>query len=208
MFVFFLFTMGVTLVIMPHCSSLTQLFILAGINGFSIGSFDTAINVWILEIWAEDSGPFMQALHFTYGIGSFVAPLICEPFLSTESIHTGSHGAPMASSAGGGVESTTLSSSALLANASQVGLVGLATNVIADVDEFVIYIPYAIAGGLTVLGSILVFVLYLHKPYIAPTKPKVEYDVKPGQESCQGRLIGRGFGRELLLKSFFFFPIL
>lgn len=54
MFVFFLILMGVTLAFIPHCSNMTQLFILAGINGFSIGSFDTAINVWILEIWAED----------------------------------------------------------------------------------------------------------------------------------------------------------
>lgn len=71
---------------MPHCNSLTALFSLAGLNGFSIGSFDTAINVWLLEIWQEESGPYMQALHFTYGLGSFVAPLICEPFLSGESV--------------------------------------------------------------------------------------------------------------------------
>lgn len=46
--------MGVTLAVIPHCATLTQMLILAGINGFSIGSFDTAINVWILEIWEED----------------------------------------------------------------------------------------------------------------------------------------------------------
>ena len=53
-FVFFLILMGVTLAFIPHCANLTQLFILAGINGFSIGSFDTAINVWILEIWGDE----------------------------------------------------------------------------------------------------------------------------------------------------------
>ena len=46
--------MGVTLALMPHVTGLTWLFVLAGINGFSIGSFDTAINVWVLEIWAEE----------------------------------------------------------------------------------------------------------------------------------------------------------
>lgn len=52
-FVFFLTLMGVTLAIIPHCTTMTQMLILASVNGFSIGTFDTAINVWILEIWEE-----------------------------------------------------------------------------------------------------------------------------------------------------------
>ena len=143
--------MGLTLAFMPHCSSISQLFILAGINGFSIGAFDTAINVWILEIWQEGSGPFMQALHFTYGIGSFVAPLICEPFLSSEAVHSG-HGAPSPSKApASGVNSTQ----------------DIAHGVIDPID-FLIYIPYAIAGAITVVSAMIVLGLYYYKAYEPP----------------------------------------
>ena len=36
----------------------------------------------LLNIWeGRDSGPYMHALHFTFGIGAFLAPLISRPFL-------------------------------------------------------------------------------------------------------------------------------
>ncbi len=35
-----------------------------------------------LNIWGMNSGPYMQALHFSFGVGAFVAPLIAEPFLA------------------------------------------------------------------------------------------------------------------------------
>lgn len=207
-FVFFLTLMGVTLAIIPHCTTMTQMLILASVNGFSIGTFDTAINVWILEIWEEKSGPFMQALHFTYGIGSFVAPLICEPFLSSESIHSGAHGVPMTSSSSStsgessaltvmaGVTSTpssvapttmaTLASAerlisslnetaaGTLLNASEVDGMLVDSAVLHAIDpiDFLIYIPYAIAGTITVVSSAVVLFLYYYRPYQPPTKKK------------------------------------
>ena len=39
-------------------------------------------NVLCLNIWGMNSGPYMQALHFSFGVGAFVAPLIAEPFLA------------------------------------------------------------------------------------------------------------------------------
>ena len=39
-------------------------------------------NVMCVQIWGEDNGPWMQALHFSFGLGAFVAPLLAEPFLS------------------------------------------------------------------------------------------------------------------------------
>ena len=35
-----------------------------------------------LQIWGRSSGPYIQALHFSFGLGAFVAPLIAEPLLS------------------------------------------------------------------------------------------------------------------------------
>ena len=43
---------------------------------------DTGGNVLILNIWSgRDSGPYMHALHFTFGLGAFLAPVIARPFL-------------------------------------------------------------------------------------------------------------------------------
>ncbi|CAL1291799.1 unnamed protein product [Larinioides sclopetarius] len=51
------------------------------LSGFSMGALDTGLNVCCLNLWGKDSGPFYQALHFTYSFGSLLAPLIVAPFL-------------------------------------------------------------------------------------------------------------------------------
>ena len=38
-------------------------------------------NVICIHLWDRDSGPYMQALHFSFGLGAFVSPLLAEPFL-------------------------------------------------------------------------------------------------------------------------------
>ena len=35
-----------------------------------------------LNTWGRQSAPYMQTLHFSFGLGAFVAPLVAEPFLS------------------------------------------------------------------------------------------------------------------------------
>lgn len=48
------------------------------------GGSDTAITAWVIELWAEKSGPFLNALHFAFGSGSILAPLIARPFLTSD----------------------------------------------------------------------------------------------------------------------------
>ena len=58
-------------------------------QGFGGGSLDTGGNVAILKIWENrDSGPYMHALHFTFGLGAFIAPLIARPFLFVDDSRT------------------------------------------------------------------------------------------------------------------------
>ena len=45
-------------------------------------------NVVCLELWGRQSAPYMQALHFSFGLGAFVAPLVAAPFLSTLPVAT------------------------------------------------------------------------------------------------------------------------
>jgi FHS family Na+ dependent glucose MFS transporter 1 len=39
-------------------------------------------NALCMDSWIGfDSGPFMHTIHFSFGIGAFIAPIIAEPFL-------------------------------------------------------------------------------------------------------------------------------
>lgn len=67
--------------VIPWNRSVTQLSATLFAMGLGGGGLDAAGNVWLLHMWGKSSGPFMQALHFTFGLGAFIAPLIAEPFL-------------------------------------------------------------------------------------------------------------------------------
>ena len=54
-------------------------------QGFGSGCLDTGGNAVLLQTWAgRDSGPYMHALHFTFGLGAFLGPLVARPFLITQ----------------------------------------------------------------------------------------------------------------------------
>ncbi|PRD26759.1 UNVERIFIED_CONTAM: Sodium-dependent glucose transporter 1 [Trichonephila clavipes] len=52
-------------------------------TGYLIGSL-TGSNASCLRIWGKKGAPFLQGLHFTYGLGGFIAPLLAAPFLSAQ----------------------------------------------------------------------------------------------------------------------------
>ena len=41
-------------------------------------------NVTLLQLWGKENAPYIQALHFIFGVGALVGPLVAEPFLSTQ----------------------------------------------------------------------------------------------------------------------------
>ena len=69
---------------LPYCPSLPSLYTVALLGGLASGSLDTGGNVLLLNIWSgRDSGPYMHALHFTFGIGAFLAPVVAGHSSST-----------------------------------------------------------------------------------------------------------------------------
>ncbi|KAF8788839.1 sodium-dependent glucose transporter 1A-like [Argiope bruennichi] len=78
------FVMAVTTTLIPWCRTLWLLIGVMSISGVAMGSLDTGLNVWCLYFWNDESSPFFQALHFFFGIGASLAPLIAGPFLSLE----------------------------------------------------------------------------------------------------------------------------
>ncbi|XP_071453327.1 uncharacterized protein [Hetaerina americana] len=69
------------IIITPWCKILWLLKAIMVILGILMGFLDTGCNVLCLDLWGRNSGPFMQALHFSFGLGVFIAPMLSTPFL-------------------------------------------------------------------------------------------------------------------------------
>jgi len=71
---------------LPFSPNLLIMRIVAAVFGFFSGSFHTAANVLLLNIWkGHNSDPYMYAMHFFFGFGAFLAPIIAKPFLMEKS---------------------------------------------------------------------------------------------------------------------------
>ena len=60
----------------PVIPVLWVLAILLGLMGMFEGSLDVGCNTMLVWVHGEKVGPFMNALHFFFGIGTFIAPII------------------------------------------------------------------------------------------------------------------------------------
>lgn len=74
-------TIGLHLV--PFCKTAVLLTVMMAVFGVSIGIMDTGGNVLILAIWGDKGAPHMQALHFSFALGAFLAPLLAKLALGT-----------------------------------------------------------------------------------------------------------------------------
>jgi MFS family permease len=79
--IIYFFGMGAGLFISPHCPTLTTFFVTGYFIGYFVGAYDAAQVVWMMEIWQSKAGPFIQAQHFCYALGSNLPPLLLGPFL-------------------------------------------------------------------------------------------------------------------------------
>ncbi|GBM16324.1 Sodium-dependent glucose transporter 1A [Araneus ventricosus] len=75
------FVASLTMLGIPWSRSIGVLTALMAVNGMTLGCLDTGGNVCCLNLWGKDSAPFYQALHFTFGVGALIAPLIAAPFV-------------------------------------------------------------------------------------------------------------------------------
>lgn len=51
------------------------------VNGMAVGIVDTCCNAFIIQLWGSRCPSFLQALHFCFGFGAFISPLLVRPFL-------------------------------------------------------------------------------------------------------------------------------
>ncbi|NXA09801.1 MFS4B protein, partial [Sapayoa aenigma] len=62
----------------PWCKDSLLLTVLMSVVGASMGILDTGGNVLALNTWGAEAGPHMQALHFSFAVGAFMAPILAK----------------------------------------------------------------------------------------------------------------------------------
>lgn len=73
--------------IIPWSLTLTVLTVMMSLQGMSMGVLDTGGNAYCVRIWGKKSPPYIQAMHFAFGVGAFIAPLLSQPFLSDSPVN-------------------------------------------------------------------------------------------------------------------------
>lgn len=127
-------TTSLGLYVIPWCTKALILTAMMSVIGMTMGFLDTGGNVVILDAWGKNSGPHIQALHFSFALGAVVAPLLSKMALDL---------IPLQES-----EST----SGLLHNRN-MKLFGL--------EISIAMLPYIVIGTYILLVSLVLFILFL-----------------------------------------------
>ena len=124
--------MSVAVALIPVCPHIWGLYLCQFFNGLGAGAWDNGNNVWLVELWPQQSSPILQFSHFMYGLGSVLAPILVRPYLTGEN-------------------STHHNSSGLLLNE------GLVSQDSGAVDRRqLLKTPFLISGVLQAIGKLLV----------------------------------------------------
>ena len=70
------------LLLVPLIPSLPILFVIMALKGVAGGVINTGANTLLVWTHREKVGPYMNGLHFFFGLGAFLAPLIAAQFLA------------------------------------------------------------------------------------------------------------------------------
>uniref|UniRef100_A0A8C8SJS6 Major facilitator superfamily domain containing 4B n=1 Tax=Pelusios castaneus TaxID=367368 RepID=A0A8C8SJS6_9SAUR len=68
---------------LPWCKKALLLTAMMSAVGTSMGVLDTGGNVLALNTWGAEVGPHLQALHFSFALGAFVAPILTKMALGS-----------------------------------------------------------------------------------------------------------------------------
>ncbi|KAM5256532.1 sodium-dependent glucose transporter 1C-like [Ctenodactylus gundi] len=84
----------VTVYLIPLCKTVALLVVVMSVIGVTLGIVDTGGNVLILTLWGDRGAPHMQALHFSFALGAFLAPLLAKVALGTTTVSAENHTEP------------------------------------------------------------------------------------------------------------------
>ncbi|XP_078503136.1 sodium-dependent glucose transporter 1-like [Lissotriton helveticus] len=124
------------LYVIPWCTKVLLLTAIMAVIGMSLGCSDTGGNIVILDAWGKNSGPHLQALHFSFALGAVIAPLLSKMALNLRPLQ----------------ESESKNTSVLLHNRN-MELFGLEISI--DM------LPYIVISTYILLVSFALFILFL-----------------------------------------------
>ncbi|XP_052834083.1 major facilitator superfamily domain-containing protein 4A, partial [Octopus bimaculoides] len=73
--------MPLTMFVIPSCTGLASLVLIVMLMGLCMGCIDCISNLGMINLFKNNVSPFLQAMHFSYGMGAFLSPMVAEPFL-------------------------------------------------------------------------------------------------------------------------------
>ncbi|XP_054157136.1 major facilitator superfamily domain-containing protein 4A-like [Oppia nitens] len=155
-------TVGVTTMITPYVR-LNGYYATFAVNGLASGAIDTMSSVWIVEMWEELCGPFVQGLQISLGLSAIISPLVANPFLSdtvTEFIGINQRSNHSSLEF---MNNMTIATENVIQNKT---LVNSTTIAIIELTQTRIQIPYLFVGGLNLVCATIMGGLYYYRPYI------------------------------------------
>ncbi|XP_078068475.1 sodium-dependent glucose transporter 1 isoform X2 [Mustelus asterias] len=164
----------------PWCTKAVLLTALMSLIGISMGFLDTGGNLLILLTWGRKVGPYMQALHFSFALGAFVAPILAKPLL-------GSLGKSINGSGNNLLTNTRNSSQSKVARL---------VDMLKTADPFTW--TYLVIGSFVLLISVSFFIIYLKN---GPSRNR------PGNSSAEAQFTRYHNVILFLLSSFFFWYV-
>jgi len=73
-----LLLMALGLATIPFAPSLTTIIIAMLVAGFGMGTLNVGNNTLLVWMFGKDVGPYMNALHFCFGLGAFLSPILID----------------------------------------------------------------------------------------------------------------------------------
>ena len=70
--------------LLPHYPSIWICFGAILINGIVGGAYESAIGLWLIEMWPNYNSVVLQGVGFMFGISGSIAPLIVAPYVHGE----------------------------------------------------------------------------------------------------------------------------
>jgi FHS family Na+ dependent glucose MFS transporter 1 len=71
-----LFITSLCTLLVPHMPNIALLCTIVVGQGLSMGALDSGGNVTLIWLYGEQVGPYMQALHFAFGVGALISPVL------------------------------------------------------------------------------------------------------------------------------------
>ncbi|XP_054156878.1 sodium-dependent glucose transporter 1-like [Oppia nitens] len=131
---------GLTMILTPFYHYLSLLYINNVVNGFLSGGIELLLNVWTVEMWAQDCGPYIQAVHFGGSVAGLITPQIFGSFLEEK------------------IQKT------LPNNTTGPAMDGQVTETII-IRPSTIHIPYGVLGGISVAFGLFIGCTYFYRKY-------------------------------------------